>query len=222
MINRYTHPQIKTGDFRQGCKRLTDDSVDLIVTDPPYPKQYLPLWADLARVAARVLKPGGFLVAYSGQIHLATMMMMLSEHLTYYWLAGLHHTGGQGAVYARGVYANAMKPILIYAKPPVRKPAKWYKDLLRSNGGSKQYHDWGQSVEPVRYLAEQFSEPVDLVLDPFTGGGTTAVACLQTVRRRVGKLVAKNVKSKNDSLSVNQRKATAVLLTCSTVGQAAQ
>lgn len=87
MINRYTHPQIKTGDFRQGCKRLADDSVDLIVTDPPYPKQYLPLWADLARVAARVLKPGGFLVAYSGQIHLATMMMMLSEHLTYYWLA---------------------------------------------------------------------------------------------------------------------------------------
>jgi len=105
-----------------------------------------------------VLKPGGFVIAYSGQLHLQAVMGMMGEHLEFYWLAGLQHLGKQGAVYARGVYANAMKPILIYAKPPARKPPKWFKDLLSSGCGSKEYHDWGQSLPPVRELVERFSE----------------------------------------------------------------
>ena len=28
---------IQTGDFRELSKRLADDSVDLVLTDPPYP-----------------------------------------------------------------------------------------------------------------------------------------------------------------------------------------
>ena len=47
---------------------IPDNSIDLIFTDPPYGEQYLYLYEDLARLAVRVLKPGGSLVFYAGHI----------------------------------------------------------------------------------------------------------------------------------------------------------
>lgn len=45
---------------------LPDNSVDMIFTDPPYLKAYLPCYEHLARQAMRVLKPGGFVLAECG------------------------------------------------------------------------------------------------------------------------------------------------------------
>lgn len=177
--------EILTGDFRHLSESLESDTVDLVLTDPPYQKRYLPLWSDLARIAARVLRPGAFLVTYSGQTYLPQVMNMLGGHLQYYWLGGLYHAGQQAQRFEKRIQ-NAVKPILIYAKKPVRKCPTWFVDLVRSPAISKKYHDWGQSVEPVRYLVERFSEPGALVLDPMLGGGTTAIACAQTGRRFIG------------------------------------
>lgn len=175
---------ILTGDMRELGTSLTDDSVTMVFTDPPYAKEFLSLWPDLARLAARVLRPGGWLVAYSGQLYLPQVMNTLAEHLTYYWLAGLHHNGAHGRLFRPPVF-QAMKPILVYRKLPVDYD-NWFCDLVESPAGSKEYHKWGQSVEPVRYLVECFTGPGDLVLDPFLGGGTAALACLQAGRRCIG------------------------------------
>ena len=37
---------------------IPDESIDCIITDPPYPKEYVDLFGDLGALAARVLKPG--------------------------------------------------------------------------------------------------------------------------------------------------------------------
>ena len=176
---------IQTGDFRELSKQLADNSIDAIVTDPPYPKEYLPLWDDLGRMAARVLKPGGFLATYSAEMFLPQIMAMMGEHLKWYWLATLTHPGGTRRVWNRRIL-TAAKPILIYTNMVAPKREKWFTDLLRSPALSKRYHAWGQSVPPFVYLVERLTNPGDLVLDPFLGGGTTAVACLQTGRRCVG------------------------------------
>lgn len=176
---------ILTGDMRKLGAELEPESVDAIVTDPPYPKEYLPLWSDLARLAGRVLKPGGYLVAYSGQICLPEVMAMLSEHLRYCWLAGVYLHGPHPQIWPRRV-RNALRVVLIYQRPPIEARDRWFTDLVDSPAPSKEYHEWGQAVEPVRYYLEQFTEPGDLVLDPFLGGGTTAVACVQTSRRVIG------------------------------------
>lgn len=176
---------ILTGDMRELSKQLDGDSVDVILTDPPYAKEYLSLWSDLARVAARVLRPGGWLVTYSGQSYLPQVVAALGEHLVYYWLAGLHHLGQRAQRYEKRIQ-SAMKPILIYTKLPIGKCPAWFIDLVKGPAPSNDYHEWGQSVEPVRYLIGRFSKPGDLVIDPFLGGGTTAVACVQTGRHFVG------------------------------------
>ena len=53
------------GDCRQKSEEIPDSSVDLIFTDPPYGRKSLPLYADLGKIAERVLKPGGSLVVYA-------------------------------------------------------------------------------------------------------------------------------------------------------------
>ena len=42
---------------------VADESVDCIITDPPYPQEFLPEYGKLSRFAARVLKPGGSCLA---------------------------------------------------------------------------------------------------------------------------------------------------------------
>lgn len=49
---------VRHGDFRQVLDDIEDDSLDAIITDPPYPDEFLPLWADLADFAMRKLRPG--------------------------------------------------------------------------------------------------------------------------------------------------------------------
>ncbi|GAJ05416.1 unnamed protein product, partial [marine sediment metagenome] len=81
--------EIFHGDFKEITKRFPDNHFDHIITDPPYPEKYLPLWSDLSRIASRVLKPGGFLITYSGTYHLYEVMNRLSEHLEYYFFHNL-------------------------------------------------------------------------------------------------------------------------------------
>ena len=59
--------QLHHGDFAEVSRALPDASVDVIITDPPYPKEYLPLYGQLAQVAGRLLKPGGALLVMVGQ-----------------------------------------------------------------------------------------------------------------------------------------------------------
>ena len=62
---------------------LDAESVDCIITDPPYERDALPVYADLARVAAHVLRPGGSRVAMTGGAHLPQVMAALTSELSY-------------------------------------------------------------------------------------------------------------------------------------------
>jgi ParB-like chromosome segregation protein Spo0J len=54
------------GDFRDVCrKEISDDSIDLIFTDPPYTKKDLHLYEQLGIEATRMLKEGGSLIMYA-------------------------------------------------------------------------------------------------------------------------------------------------------------
>jgi site-specific DNA-methyltransferase (adenine-specific) len=50
----------------------------------------------------------------------------------------------------------------------------------------KRYHPTQKPVKLFMDILEKYSKPDDLVLDPFLGSGTTAIACQKTGRRYIG------------------------------------
>lgn len=117
------------GDFKKVLADIPDNSIDLILTDPPYPYAHIKCWSDLSLFASKKLSDGGFCIAYSGQLFLPEVMKRLSEHLNYYWLCGLKHEGKIGQRFEVNFF-NRMKPILIYQKGKKIKQKKWGEDLF--------------------------------------------------------------------------------------------
>ncbi len=173
--------RIEHGDFVTLCQGLPDNSIDLILTDPPYPKEYLPLWPELSAVAQRLLRPSGFLIAYSGQEYLPEVLNRLAEHLEYYWLGMLYHRGPTAQRFEVNMW-NRAKPILFFYKPPRVKQGAWLEDVIESPEPDKDYHKWGQNPEPFKKLLTCFSQPGEIILDPFAGGGSVIQAAIKTKR----------------------------------------
>jgi 16S rRNA G966 N2-methylase RsmD len=67
----------RLGDFEFVFSDIPDGSVDCIITDPPYPHEFIDCWSKLSRVAKRILKPHGFCIAYSGQMYLPEVLQRM-------------------------------------------------------------------------------------------------------------------------------------------------
>src|SRR5262249_29182856 len=73
------------------------------------------------------------------------------------------------------------KPVLLFGGTP-----RWSGDVIKSNGGDKVFHQWGQSLSGMMNLLDALTEPGQLICDPFAGAGTTGVACKVLGRRFIG------------------------------------
>ena len=149
---------------------------DWIITDPPYPKEFLPLWSDLARRSMEWLKDGGLLVAMSGQSYLDEIYVMLSEHLDYYWTAA-YLTPGQPTPLRQVNVNTTWKPLLIFSKG--KYTGKIFGDVFKSDGNDKDSHKWGQSVSGMVDVVSKLCLPGEWILDPFCGAGTTGIAAVK-------------------------------------------
>jgi DNA modification methylase len=170
----------RLGDFEEVFADLKDGSIDCIITDPPYPYEFIEVWTKLSRFAKRVLKPNGFCIAYSGQMHLPEVMKRMSEHLDYYWTFAMYHEGQTQIVNGVNLICR-WKPVLIFQKNK-KKINNTIQDYFISEQREKQVHNWQQSVSGVSYLIEMFTKPNDLILEPFAGGGTTIIAAKEKHR----------------------------------------
>ena len=164
----------RLGDFEEVLSDIPDGSIDCIITDPPYPLEFIECWSKLSRFAAKKLKPNGFCIAYSGQYNLPEVINRMNENLTYYWTFAVYHEGLTQIVNAVNIICR-WKPVLIYQNGR-RKLENTFQDYFISEKREKHGHDWQQSVSGVSYLIEMFTKPGDLIIDPFAGSGTTIIA----------------------------------------------
>ncbi|MCL6559919.1 MAG: ParB N-terminal domain-containing protein [Firmicutes bacterium] len=176
--------RIIEGDFREVGATILDASVDLIFTDPPYDEKSIQLYGDLAKFAARVLKPGGSLLVYAGHYALPRIFDVMKNHLRYWWIIAVEHSGGNARLPGKWVYVH-WKPILWFVKENY-KGKDFVADLIRSTPPEKDLHDWQQSTAEAEYYISRLTEQSGLVLDPFCGSGTTGIAAIRLARRFVG------------------------------------
>lgn len=172
--------EIITGDARELCKEIPDESIDLVFTDPPYLREYLPLYSWLSEECARVLKPGGMLLTYSPQYHLYDVMTRLGEHLTFHWQYITLSNGARRAIRVKKIFAG-YKPLLAFSKGLARIH-RYSFDVWTGTGKDKRFHKWGQDESTSRYYISTCSLEGDTVWEPFTGGGTVPYVCKQLHR----------------------------------------
>jgi ParB-like chromosome segregation protein Spo0J len=174
------------GDFADVSKQLKDESIDVIVTDPPYAKEYLYLYELLAKEAARLLKPGGSLLAMAGHSYIPDLLNLMTPHLNYQWTVAYLLPGGQSAAMHHRCVNTFWKPVFWFVKG--KYEGDWRGDVVKSdvNDNDKRFDDWGQSESGIARLVEAFTLPGEVVLDPFVGGGTTAVVCVRLGRQFIG------------------------------------
>ena len=116
------------GDCREIVPTL---SANAIVTDPPYPGEYLSLLAECWNACFQVISEPGWAFVMSGQFYLPEVMAGLERAGWRYWWTGCFHVAGpRVAIWPRGISA-AWKPLLIYGKAP-HAFKHWKPDLIRS------------------------------------------------------------------------------------------
>ena len=148
---------------------------DFIITDPPYPREYLPLYEILASRAVKWLKPGGLLIAMCGQSYLNQIYRMMSNHLEYYWTA-CYLTPGQSTSLRQKQVNTNWKPLLIFGNNGYN--GKIFGDVFNSKKNDKDFHKWGQSESGMYSVISGICLPGQYILDPFCGAGTTGIAAL--------------------------------------------
>jgi len=191
------HFDLRHGDFQTVLEDLEPGTVDVIITDPPYSEEYLPLYEALSAKAAIWLKPGGLCAVMSGQTYLPQVFQALVSHLDYHWTMAYLTPGGQAVqVFPRKVI-TFWKPIILCRNGEGASP-EWFGDVPKSdvNDNDKRFHEWGQSESGMADVVSRLTQVGELVLDPFMGAGTTGVAALARGRSFIGcDLDAENVET---------------------------
>lgn len=165
---------------------IEPESINLICTDIPYGKEFLPEIESLAEFAERVLVKGGIFMTYSGNFYLPQVIDKFEKHLTYRWQISSHYKG-DATLLSLGSYkvTSSWKPILVYSKGETIRKGR-FNDTIHVQSKEKAWHHWQQPLDEAVKLIHNFSSPGDLVVDPCGGGFTTAVACRNLNRRYIG------------------------------------
>ena len=183
-------------------------SIDIIITDPPYPKEFLHCWRELGDFASYALKPEGLLLALSGSINLPDVLKELDHPNLWFRTVIGHHKQGPPVMSVAHRIASYMKYILVYHKYPagtlvpgdgsraVYEPVINYshmrnfisvpQDPIEGDTGHQAFHKWGQSTKGFARIIEEFAYPGAVICDPFLGGGTTGIAALQANHPFIG------------------------------------
>ena len=177
---------LSTASIADASQYVEAESVDYIITDPPYLREFLHVYDELAAFAQHALKSGGSLLCMVGQSYLPEIMEKLTAHLTYHWTIAYLTPGGQAAQIWDRKINNFWKHILWFTKGEYH--GDWVGDVANSktNDNDKRHHYWGQSESGMFDLMQRFLYPNMTVCDPFLGGGTTGVCALRLGCRFIG------------------------------------
>jgi len=175
---------IRFGNFVEVLENIPDNTIDLILTDPPYPHEFIECWSELSLFAGRKLKINGFCIAYSGQTNLIEVMNRMSENLFYYWTFALIHSGNKQLINHRNIFCG-WKPLLVFQNGK-KKQDNTCEDIISGTGMEKSFHKWQQAEAELIPIIEHFTKPGDIICDPFLGGGTTAIISYELKRRFIG------------------------------------
>ena len=185
--------QIITGDCLEVMKDIPDKSIDLVLTDPPYgagrefenddgtPVKFL---KKVFKELYRVCKPDCFFMHDWARQRILSIPEFIGE---WDFLDLLAVTQENTMSFCRvGYDVFQIKCLYGKGKPKVVRRAWNLYKTARVARAEKFIHPTMKQIDVYKRQIVQFSKPNDLILDPFLGSGTTALACRELDRRFIG------------------------------------
>lgn len=173
-----TPDQLTEADCFNVLPQVPDQSVPVVITDPPYPN---------GKDLFTETQPDGL-----AGIYLACKKA--SRHVIFFWRAigdvprpppGWFETARHLWEKPDSTSRIPYEAIVVWSKERKYERCRvWTVPILslRSLGDWQHHHPTRKPVRLLRYIVELYTQPGETVLDPFAGTGTTAVACLQLGR----------------------------------------
>jgi site-specific DNA-methyltransferase (adenine-specific) len=188
--------QIHQGDCIEVMRQMSAESVDFILTDPPYLVNYRDRtgrsiqndanadWLKPAmHEAYRVLKQDRVAIMFYGWTRVDEFFAAWRE-------AGFQPVGHlvfQKAYSSKSrflSYRHEQAYLLAKGRPPL--PKQPIGDVLDMPYSGNRLHPTQKPVTALIPLLRSFTLPGDLVLDPFAGSGSTCAAAILTGRKFIG------------------------------------
>jgi len=191
-------------DNLEGMKEIPDDSIDFILTDPPFnvgidygdttddemsDSQYEDWFLERLVEMKRIIKPGHVIIVFSGDIKIHSFLNAAERcDMIFHHFIKWHKPHSQRALSGFVLFYRTELGLLLSKDKPDQKilnRKKLFSDTLTyDNTSSTQKDKVGERVDhpcqrPVllyRHLIEGLTKENDIVLDPFLGSGTTALA----------------------------------------------
>lgn len=185
------------GDCTKALPMLHDHTVDFVLTDPPYVKDYRsrdgravrnesnfawlkPAFAEMYRV----LKRDAFCVCFYGWAH-------AEKFTAAFYAAGFRIVGHMAFpkpyVSGKRFLAYRHESAYLLAKGNPRQPSGAIADVIPWNDFPKnELHPTEKPLSILTPLIEAFSQPGQLVVDPFAGSGSSLMAAKTLGRDYIG------------------------------------
>lgn len=192
----YQINSVMHGDCVPLMRRMESESIDFILTDPPYITRYRSrdgrtvINDDNARWLRpaftqmyRLLKNGSFCVSFYG-------WNKADLFISAWRAAGFRIVGH---IVFRKRYASSARFLCyqheqayLLAKGDVIPPESPLSDVIDFTYAGNRLHPTQKPTEALRPLVRAFCEPRGIVLDPFCGSGSTLVAAKELDRNFIG------------------------------------
>ena len=190
--------EILTGDCLEIMQDMADNSVDLVLTDPPYGVRKTEAWdaRELFLTRIKLWLNECLRVSKTGVVWFCASSMLphILPGYEEYFQRLLIWDKPPGSQFAGAMHNKlwySMEPILVFDKNNLTKKGKEapysYSTFQARTIPKKKYgHPTTKPLELISWLIEHYSDEGDVILDPFLGSGTTAVAALNTGRFFIG------------------------------------
>lgn len=162
---------------------IPDDSINLIVTDPPYDREHLHPYSQLGTEGFRVLREGGSLLRYAPHYALPEIFdYMKNSGLTYWCIFAMIHSGGATRMHKQKLWI----PILWFVKGNRTNTVNDISDIIKSQPVDKTVDKWEQSTVEADHCIRYLTVENQTILDPMMGISTTGITALKLGRKFIG------------------------------------
>lgn len=207
-INKIYHT-----DCFEGFKQLDDNSVDHILTSPPYNrkhrgstkdqlnggksdkykysndniKDYFTFLSNVIDESIRVSKGHVFFNIMKNYYNKKDVFKIIGKYSDVIQEIFIWEKTNPLPASGKSI-TNSYEYFIVFGSKPIKSNTTYTKNIITTSVNSKtsKEHKAIMKQEVCDWFIEKFTNKDDLILDPFMGAGTTAISCINLDRKYIG------------------------------------